>query len=175
MQQDPAPSTNGPYIPPPAEVPAARVPRAEVPAARVPRAEDFPPVAQRQLAAQRAGDGPPPQEDRGPLSLLRRLAAVGLGRRDDGGMGAGSPAKPSPRQGHGRPAEPSQASGQPPQSQPVQPAPRAQPQLRPAPQQGPGYQPQRGELDQHGRSLPREVRPHDDELDIPAFLRRQSN
>jgi cell division protein FtsZ len=37
------------------------------------------------------------------------------------------------------------------------------------------YRPRRGDLDAHGRPQPREPRPIDDELEIPAFLRRQAN
>ncbi len=72
-----------PFIPP--------VP--ELPPQRIPRVEDFPPVARRQYeAAHRPAHQPPqpPHEaDRGPMSLLRRLASVGLGRREDDPIGAG--------------------------------------------------------------------------------------
>src|SRR5690606_22606146 len=54
-----------PFIPPAAEAPAA---------ARMPRVEDFPVVAQREMQAQRADAQPQHDEDRGPMSLLRRLA-----------------------------------------------------------------------------------------------------
>ena len=49
------------------------------------------------------------------------------------------------------------------------PAPRA------APQQDGLYRPRQAELDKHGRPLPRDARQIDDELEIPAFLRRQAN
>ena len=163
MPQDAAPVLDHPYIPPPAEVPGPRVPRAE----------DFPPVVQRQIAAHRP-DARTPEEDRGPLSLLRRLASVGLGRREDD-IGAGPPARSPqapPRQLHGQPAQAGQSSGQ---AQPRQASPQAPPRQRPAPTPDASYQPRRGDLDQHGRPLPRDVRGQDDELDIPAFLRRQSN
>jgi cell division protein FtsZ len=38
----------------------------------------------------------------------------------------------------------------------------------------PPYRPQQGDLDPHGRGVPAQ-RPLDDELEIPAFLRRQAN
>jgi len=37
------------------------------------------------------------------------------------------------------------------------------------------YRPRAGDLDPHGRPIPRDNRPADDELEIPAFLRRQAN
>jgi cell division protein FtsZ len=53
----------------PAEAPFIP-PVAETPPSRMPRVEDFPPVVQRQIEARQARE-----EDRGPLSLLRRLPA----------------------------------------------------------------------------------------------------
>ncbi len=166
------PPAEEPYIPPPAEAPPTRIPRVE----------DFPPVAQRQMEARRA-EGIPAEEDRGPLSLLRRLASVGLGRREDDSLGT---AQAAPRV---------QAQPQPqrrPQVQPAPaPAPRAEPrpavqQLPPQPrapapprqghqQEPPLYRPAQGDLDPHGRPQPRDTRLQDDELEIPAFLRRQAN
>jgi cell division protein FtsZ len=37
------------------------------------------------------------------------------------------------------------------------------------------YKPRQGDLDPHGRPVPREARHGEDELEIPAFLRRQAN
>ena len=141
-----------PFIPPEPEAPA-----------RIPRVEDFPPVVQRQIEAKQRG-ARPEHEDRGPMSLLRRLAGVGLGRREE------EPAQREPQLK--RPLQrPQQQSRQvPPQPRVAQPAPRQQPQ-----QEG-LYRPRQGELDQHGRPLPAANRPQiDDELEIPAFLRRQAN
>ena len=151
-----------PFIPP---APAA-------PPKKMPRVEDFPAVAQRQIEARKRGDDGA-DEDRGPMSLLRRLASVGLGRRDDDPIGAGSPAP-------GRePPEP-QARREPrPETAPM-PAPaqseyaKRPPQPR-APQSEGLYRPRQGDLDQHGRQVPREPRNAEDELEIPAFLRRQAN
>ncbi|MBZ0228448.1 MAG: cell division protein FtsZ, partial [Bauldia sp.] len=39
----------------------------------------------------------------------------------------------------------------------------------------PMYRPRQAELDPHGRPVPRDQRSVDDELEIPAFLRRQAN
>ncbi len=160
---------------------------------RVPRIEEFPPHAQRE--AQRAR-GEHQEEDRGPLSLLRRLANVGLGRREeDTSIGAG----PEPKKAvAAAPAKPAAAA---PRLAPVRAAPPAantprtnltpQPAARPAtaanadygkrPQQGRPqgqdaslYRPRQGDLDPHGRALP-QPRTDDDHLEIPAFLRRQAN
>jgi len=141
------PAAEEPYIPPPPETP---------PPTRMPQVEDFPPVARRQLSAHH-DEGGAREEDRGPLSLLRRLATVGLGRRDDDPIGAGPPAR-----------------AQKPQQRPAQRG-NPQPPPRQAAQQDALYRPRQGDLDPHGRALPRDTRGADDELEIPAFLRRQAN
>ena len=79
MAEPEQPHVHEPYIPPPAEAPP-----------RIPRVEDFPPVAQRQIEARR-GEGMAAEEDRGPMSLLRRLANVGLGRREEDAAAAPAP------------------------------------------------------------------------------------
>jgi cell division protein FtsZ len=152
-----------PFIPPAAEAPAA---------ARMPRVEDFPVVAQREMQAQRADAQPQPEEDRGPMSLLRRLASVGLGRREE--------EAPAPQAQRPQPAPQQRAPQQGQQPQQPRPqqqaAPRApqQPMQPRAPQQSQDamYRPRQAELDQHGRVMPRS---EDDQLEIPAFLRRQAN
>jgi cell division protein FtsZ len=137
--------------------------------ARMPRVEDFPPVARRQIEAQSRGAHAQPQhEDRGPMSLLRRLASVGLGRREE-----------EPQADHARQPPPVQRPAQrqaAPQQRQMPPQPRAAvPGARPqAKTEAPVYRPQQGDLDPHGRPVPAQ-RPQDDELEIPAFLRRQSN
>jgi cell division protein FtsZ len=60
-----------------------------------------------------------------------------------------------------------------------EPAPRAQAE-RPAPQRALSpeaslYAPRRGQLDEQGRAVPAARRSDDDQLEIPAFLRRQAN
>jgi cell division protein FtsZ len=140
-------------------------PVAEAPV-RIPRVEDFPPVVQRQIEArqqpQRAA-----HEDRGPMSLLRRLASVGLGRAHE------EPATSEERQ----PAPVQRPAAKPAQTQQRQipPQPRApQPQPRQAAKEA-MYRPAEGNLDQHGRQQQAAPRPVEDELEIPAFLRRQAN
>ena len=150
-----------PFIPPAAEAPAA---------ARMPRVEDFPVVAQREMQA-RAQQPQQQEEDRGPMSLLRRLAG-GLGRREDepAAQTREQPAQRAPQQG-----SPQQPVRQPQAPQAGYAAPR-QPQQGQAPrapqQPQQDYRPRQAELDQHGRVTPRS---EDDQLEIPAFLRRQAN
>jgi cell division protein FtsZ len=145
-------------------------PAPEAPPQKMPRVEDFPAVAQRQMEARQRGN----EEDRGPLSLLRRLASVGLGRREEDPIGAGPVARPAePALRQPAPARPQQRAEAAPQPQQPDYAKRP-PQPRAATPEG-LYRPRQGELDPHGRPLPRESRGTDDELEIPAFLRRQAN
>ncbi len=151
-------------------------PTAEAPPQKMPRVEDFPPVAQRQMEARRK-PAAAAEEDRGPLSLLRRLASVGLGRREEDPIGAG------PAQRQDEPAMRPQPRQQALQPQPQRAEPVAQqqtdyakrpPQPRAATPEA-MYRPRQGDLDPYGRPQQREPRSMDDELEIPAFLRRQAN
>jgi cell division protein FtsZ len=148
------------------EEPEARFipPAVETPPGRIPKVEDFPPVAQRQMEARRP---PPQEEDRGPMSLLRRLASVGLGRREDDPIGAG-PKQPAPQRPPERERIPPRIQAPPP---PPSDYAKRPPQPRAAVPEG-LYRPRQGDLDAHGRPVPRAA---DDELEIPAFLRRQAN
>ncbi|MFC5387489.1 cell division protein FtsZ [Aquamicrobium segne] len=116
---------------------------------RMPRVEDFPPVVRAEVEAQ---NNPAAHEDRGPMGLLKRLT-TGLTRREE------EPAQLQPAQ----PREPKLR-----QAQPAQPRPSAShdPQL---------YAPRRGQLDDQGRLVARPRAHDDDQLEIPAFLRRQAN
>jgi cell division protein FtsZ len=143
---------DAPFIAPAAEAPV-----------RIPRVEDFPPVAQRQIEARQQPQRPA-HEDRGPMSLLRRLASVGLGRAHE--EPAAEDRQPAPVQ---RPAQkPAQA-----QQRQIPPQPRAPQPPRQAAKDT-MYRPAEGNLDPHGRQQPAQ-RPVEDELEIPAFLRRQAN
>jgi cell division protein FtsZ len=128
---------------------------------RMPTFEDLPITAQKEILQSR-GEAPQqehPQKQR--LSLLQRLANVGLGRRDDEteppiAARASGPAMPAMPQTLERP--------QPrPAQRPAEPV--SEYARRPAPQG----------LDSHGRPAPIPAAPGEDHLDIPAFLRRQSN
>ncbi len=141
------------FIPPEAE----RVPMRP----RMPRLEDLPLPAQNEIRARRGEipDADHPEKRR--MSLLKRLAAVGLGRREEEEE---EPAAAAPRPVI-RPVAPAMTPV------PPRPAPRPLPEAvseyarRPAPQG----------LDMHGRQAPVNKSVEDDQLEIPAFLRRQAN
>lgn len=133
-----------PYVPPVAERPSAVAQRS-----RVPSIEEFPPIAQRQAASVQVHPEDH-DEERRPLGLLRRLATVGLGRREE----------------EAQPEAPRAAAPQP----AVRPSAASEFVKRPAaPAQGAA-----GRLDQQGRMAPQPApRAADDDMEIPAFLRRK--
>ncbi|WP_011581336.1 MULTISPECIES: cell division protein FtsZ [Chelativorans] len=92
-----------------------------------------------------AAHAAPEQEDRGPMGLLKRLT-TGLSRRDEDSH-AGQAPEPRLRQADPR---------------------------RTAPESN-IYAPRRGQLDEQGRVVQPRASQEDDQLDIPAFLRRQAN
>ncbi len=157
----PAPRT---FIPPAPDRPAGRP--------RMPRIDELPIPGQKELRAKR---GEPmetehPEKRRG--GLLRRLAAVGLGRRETEEPEAPSnvrPVRPMPR-----PAErPAVAAPRPAASRP--PEPRGPEPRGPEPVSEYARRPAHHGLDPHGRQAPVHNSGDDDQLDIPAFLRRQAN
>ena len=92
---------------------------------------------------------------------MQRLAQVGLGRRGDG-----EEAPLPPRVVQGPPPQferPARPSARAPEGRPDEPV--SDYARRPGPQG----------LDPHGRSAPVHNSPEEDQLDIPAFLRRQAN
>ncbi|MGU3465698.1 cell division protein FtsZ [Methylobacterium sp. C33D] len=154
----------GPFVPPrpaaPTGTPLARAPR-------MPQIHELPPIAQTQIMANRAAEEAAPESKR--TSLLRRLATVGFGgrREDMDGAPAARPASPAAPQPHM--AQPHMAQHH--MAQPhVPPAPRA-----PAAPAVPQYRPAQGNLDGQGRVAPQSRMMDDDQLEIPAFLRRQAN
>jgi cell division protein FtsZ len=154
------------FIPPPAERPDSMQPR-------MPRVEDFPPVAQRQLRAQQGHDRGH-DEDRRPRGLLARLAS-GLSRREEEPDRHGhdySGMEAEPRVVHAQPRPQPQAQHQP-QHQP-QPAAASEFAKQPQPRRMGEAAAAAGNLDPRGRVAPQELS-RDDQLEIPAFLRRQSN
>ncbi|MFG1461451.1 cell division protein FtsZ [Xanthobacter sp. DSM 24535] len=133
-----------PYIPPQAQRPRAP---------RMPRVDELPMPAQNQIRAQR---GEPVAEQKR-MTLLQRLANVGMGRRDEEPEAAPArreqasmraPDPRAPQKPAGRPGEPVSEFAKRPPARPVAEVPS-----RPAPQ--------------HGHE--------EDQLEIPAFLRRQAN
>ncbi|MGD9914846.1 MAG: cell division protein FtsZ [Rhizobiaceae bacterium] len=131
---------------------AEPAPVMQAPAPRMPRVEDFPPVVQAEFDATQRGVPAADHEERGPMGLLKRLTN-GLSRREE------EPAKLQPAQ----PREAKLRAAAPEARR--MPAPDAQ-----------MYAPRRAQLDEHGRVAPqpRAVQ-DDDQLEIPAFLRRQAN
>jgi cell division protein FtsZ len=145
------------FIPPQPERLPARSPR-------MPRIDELPVPAQNEIRARR---GELPEDDhpeKRRMSLLQRLASVGLGRRDQDEQQAPSspraapPSVPLPTERlAGRPMlRPSELRQELPVSDYAK---------RAAPQG----------LDQHGRQSPVHNPSEEDQLDIPAFLRRQAN
>jgi cell division protein FtsZ len=143
------------------EAPLEEIPTAFVPpqperplrAPRMPRVEELPIPAQNEIRA-RHGETPEPGPEKQRTSLLQRLAQVGLGRRDDPAV-LDRPAPPPPAGDHAATRQ---------RIEPV-----SEYAKRPS---APTHQ----GLDIHGRQTPAVQKPVDeDHLDIPAFLRRQSN
>jgi cell division protein FtsZ len=147
------PATPETFIPQAAERPPTRAPR-------MPKFEDLPMPAQNEIRQARGEvDEEHPQKTR--MSLLQRLANVGLGRRDEeteppiAARASGPAMAPMPERKPQRSVAQQIAA-----SEPVSEYAR-----RPAPQG----------LDAHGRPAPVAATPQgDDHLDIPAFLRRQA-
>jgi cell division protein FtsZ len=134
------------FIPPAAERPLTPV--------RMPRIDELPIPAQNEIKAQR-GELPADHPEKRRMSLMQRLAAVGLGRKDE-----------MPDLPHTAAAEP---ASMPQARRPMRPAPAPQQVSQYAPRQAPQG------LDPHGRSAPVHNSPEEDQLEIPAFLRRQAN
>jgi len=140
------------FIPPQAE----RVPRAP----RMPRVDELPVPAQNEIRARR---GELQREDHASKrkSLLERLASVGLGRRE----AKEEEDVPMPRQV--RPAPPQGA-----ERLAGRPKPRpAEPRHEPVSE----YAKRPAALDQNSRQAPVHNPHAEEELEIPAFLRRQAN
>ncbi|WP_342361308.1 cell division protein FtsZ [Terrarubrum flagellatum] len=120
---------------------------------RMPRMEELPAPAQRQIEAARpvaipAAPTSPVESKR--MTLLQRLAAVGLGRKED------------------------EAAPPPPATAPAAPLPvhneYARRPIAPAQPRAP-----QGQLDSHGRAPIPARSMEEEQLEIPAFLRRQAN
>ncbi|ODT06367.1 MAG: cell division protein FtsZ [Mesorhizobium sp. SCN 65-20] len=151
QQFQPAPQPQQYHQPAPQPAPQQVAPQQvmqQAPAPRMPRVEDFPPMVKAEVAAKTQ---PVDHEERGPMGLLKRLTS-GLTRREE------EPARLQPAQ----PREPRLR----------QPAPE---QRRVNNQESQLYAPRRGQLDEHGRLAPQARPQEDDQLEIPAFLRRQAN
>ncbi len=168
----------------------------------MPSVDELPPMIQRELAALRNQEASAEQhhdDEQRPMSLLKRLAAVGLGRREEDHAAEHAPVatpqmeqpvqQAAPVAQREMPVMPRMAAPAAPQApmsaHPGMPAagsplnefaPRPQ---RPAQQPHGGmYQPQQGQLDPHGRAAPTMAQPtglsEEEQVEIPAFLRRQA-
>jgi cell division protein FtsZ len=152
---------------PDAFIPPAPEPGPNRPPRRMPDIEDLPRPGQAELRAQRRETSEEePAERRKGGGLLRRLAAVGLGRREEGDGAEKAPASPRPTRPGPRPADRMPAA--PPRL--TMPAPRA-----PEPVSEYAKRPPHQALDSLGRQAPVHNIPEEDQLEIPAFLRRQAN
>ena len=123
-------------------------PKPQAAQARMPRVEDFPPMVQAEMnAKERTASSALPQEDeRGPLGLLKRLA-TGFSKAE--GEQTATTARAN------------------------EPAAPAQPR-RELSQEASLYAPRRGQLDAQGRITPGSAEQEEDQMEIPAFLRRQA-
>ena len=161
------------FIPPAAEPSIVRP-------LRMPQIEDLPQVVQQQLRAREAAVAaatPAPETRR--RSLLEKLAAFGITRREDEKpMQQTVPTPTAPlqvAQAAPPPQQPQLAPAPAPTPLRGYPAQHAQAEFgRPQPRQ-PAVRSAAGQLDPHGRAAPRAPVAEDDHLDIPAFLRRQPN
>ena len=150
---EPHPHDPEAFIPPqPERVPARSV--------RMPRIDELPVPAQNEIRARR-GELADEHPEKRRMSLLQRLAAVGLGRRDEMGE-APATARTAPSL---PPVAAERLAGCPVSRPESRPEPISEYAKRPAPQG----------LDQHGRQTAVHNRAEEDQLDIPAFLRRQAN
>jgi cell division protein FtsZ len=150
MAEPPMPKA---FIPPAAERAAVRQPP------RMPRIDELPLPAQNEIKAQRgelADDHPETRR----MSLMQRLASVGLGRRAEEAEPPPAPRTARPMPQFERPQRPTARQ---PEGRPADPV--SEYARRAAPQG----------LDSHGRPAPVHNSAEEDQLDIPAFLRRQAN
>ncbi len=139
------PYAAGPFIPPAAESPIIRP-------QRMPQIEDLPMPGQKQIRAQRGEATGEAHSETKRRTLLERLAAFGVSRQD-GASTAGREPKPPSQVPAMRAAPPNPVHAE--YAKRGAPVPRQQ------------------SLDPQGRLVPRAI--EEDQLEIPAFLRRQSN
>ncbi|MGR6468958.1 cell division protein FtsZ [Rhizobium sp. PAMB 3182] len=117
---------------------------------RMPKVEDFPPVLKAEIEHRAHTIHAPDTDERGPMGLLKKITNS-LSRRDEDDDARAEVSAPA--------AQPS-----------VQ---QRRAALSP---EASLYAPRRGQLDDHGRAAPQSSASRDDDhLEIPAFLRRQSN
>jgi len=143
----------------------------------MPGIDELPRPAQAELRA-KLGEGEVDHPEKRKVSLLRRLAAVGLGRRDEqeeaGKMPASvRPVRPPAPRPHDRPLD-RPLDRAPPAPRPAMPAPPMPPRAA-EPVSDYAKRPQQPGPDPLPRQAPMHKAVEEDQLDIPAFLRRQAN
>ena len=156
-----------PFVPPAAEMPASEAPET----GKMPAVEDFPPIARNAMAQKPEERQPAEHRDGSPFSLLQKLKS-GFGAREAAPEASVTPEQPARN-------EPVVELAARPESGVQTAAAPAAPRDVDNP-----YAPRRaqGSVDQTGRQTPAAAQPaaarplhDDDQLDIPAFLRRQAN
>jgi cell division protein FtsZ len=140
------------FIPPAPERTTART-------QRMPRIDELPLPAQNEIRAQR-GELADDHPEKRRMSLMQRLASVGLGRRSEE---AEAPRAPRTAQAMPQFERPPRPTARHPEGRPDDPV--SEYARRSGPQG----------LDPHGRAAPVHNSGEEDQLDIPAFLRRQAN
>ena len=157
---------------------------------KMPSVDDFPMIVQEEIRAKSESSLElETQDERGALGLLKRITTATLGthkKEEDNGAAvpnlSGAPQMPE-----AAPVAPLQAQAPAPQPAPAPLqeqaqanqanafAKPAQPRAQAPEQQSTQYAPQAGQLDPHGRAAPA-AQPTlaEDQLEIPAFLRRQA-
>jgi cell division protein FtsZ len=140
----------GPFIPPAPEMPARPV--------RMPTIDELPRPAQEQLRwrdAERSGEQREQPVVARRQTLLERIASFGMSRQEEAAPRPPQPAAPpshlAPRQAPARPLAAPKAVHEEYGKRSV------------------------AQLDAHGRLMPTSRQNEDDQLEIPAFLRRQAN
>ena len=126
----------------------------------MPRIDELPLPAQNEIRAQR-GELADDHPEKRRMSLMQRLASVGLGRRTEEAEAPPAPRTARPMPQFERP--PQRPTARHPEGRPGDPV--SEYARRAAPQG----------LDPHGRPAPVHNSAEEDQLDIPAFLRRQAN
>ena len=137
-------------------------------ALRMPRIDELPVPAQNEIRARRGELAPEQHPEKRRMSLLQRLAAVGLGRREP------EPEEPQPSL-RGAPAAPAAPTTAHPAAERLAGRPQPRAESRPDPVSDYAKRAAPQGLDQHGRQALVHNRSEEDQLDIPAFLRRQAN
>ena len=130
---------------------------------RMPRIDELPPQAQREIQAHR-GELAAPEPEKQRMSLLKRLASAGLGLKSETEEASGT-VRPASDGAPSADAADAAASAGPSDRRSRSGIGLCSARLPQAPQG----------LDMHGRQAPVNNSAEDDQLEIPAFLRRQAN